>query len=226
MGAPTAFRSFPKRWCGWASPRVSNASARGQGRRAVIGKDTRLSGYMIESALISGLVATGMIPLLIGPLPTLAIAMLARAYRAEIAFMVTASHNPYDHNGVKIFDSDGAKIDIARQARIEARLEDTAESALATPGNPWRCGESAAPRRRARAILGAREAQLSTRDATGRDAGGHRLCQRRRLSCGARGSVGARRGRHPDRRRARWHHIARRGAPTHKTASRHQMGHY
>ena len=78
--------------------------------RAVIGKDTRLSGYMLETALTSGLVSMGMDVLLVGPVPTPAVAHLARSMAAEVGIMLTASHNPSDDNGIKIFGGDGFKI--------------------------------------------------------------------------------------------------------------------
>ena len=79
-------------------------------RRAVIGKDTRLSGYMIETALTSGLVSMGMDVLLVGPVPTPAVAHLTRSMAADVGIMLTASHNPSDDNGIKLFGSDGFKI--------------------------------------------------------------------------------------------------------------------
>ena len=74
--------------------------------RVVIGKDTRLSGYMIESALMSGFTAVGMDVFLLGPMPTPAVAMLTRSLRADLGVMISASHNPYDDNGIKLFDPD------------------------------------------------------------------------------------------------------------------------
>ncbi len=78
--------------------------------RAVIGKDTRLSGYMLETALTSGLVSMGMDVLLVGPVPTPAVAHLARSMAAQVGIMLTASHNPSDDNGIKVFGGDGFKI--------------------------------------------------------------------------------------------------------------------
>ena len=109
-------------------------SRQGHGRRAVIGKDTRLSGYMVESALTSGLVAIGMDPILVGPLPTPAIAMLTRTLRADLGIMVTASHNTYEYNGVKLFGPDGAKLGDQAQERIEERMSQDPASILATSG--------------------------------------------------------------------------------------------
>lgn len=92
----------------------------GKPSRVVIGKDTRLSGYMLETALTSGLVSAGMTVLLVGPLPTPAVAHLTRSMNACVGIMLTASHNPYDDNGIKLFDSCGFKLD----DRIEEEIED------------------------------------------------------------------------------------------------------
>jgi phosphoglucosamine mutase len=94
--------------------------ARGHGtRRAIIGKDTRLSGYMLESALTSGLVSLGMDVLLVGPVPTPAVAHLAKSMGAAVGIMLTASHNPYDDNGIKVFSHDGFKLSDEIEAQIE-----------------------------------------------------------------------------------------------------------
>jgi len=86
--------------------------------RVVIGKDTRLSGYMIESALVSGFTAVGMEVFQFGPLPTPAVAMLTRSLRADLGVMITASHNPYEDNGIKLFGPDGQKLsDAATHAK-------------------------------------------------------------------------------------------------------------
>ena len=79
-------------------------------RRVVIGKDTRRSGYMIESALTAGLAASGMNVLLLGPVPTPAVGFLTRSMRADLGIMITASHNPYGDNGIKLFAPDGFKL--------------------------------------------------------------------------------------------------------------------
>jgi len=90
--------------------------------RVVIGKDTRLSCYMLEYAMTSGFLAAGMDVLLTGPLPTPAIAMLTRAMRADVGVMISASHNPYDDNGIKLFGPDGYKLSDEIEAAIEARM--------------------------------------------------------------------------------------------------------
>ncbi|HKF73636.1 MAG TPA: phosphoglucosamine mutase [Stellaceae bacterium] len=87
---------------------------------AVIGKDTRLSGYMIEPALTAGFIARGMDVVLVGPLPTPAIAMLTRSLRADLGVVVSASHNPYEDNGIKLFGPDGYKLSDEIEAEIEA----------------------------------------------------------------------------------------------------------
>ncbi|MGB0683878.1 MAG: phosphoglucosamine mutase [Magnetovibrionaceae bacterium] len=101
-----------------------NPAAKGETRhRVVIGKDTRLSGYMIESALTAGLVSGGVDPVLLGPMPTPAVSMLTTSLRADFGIMITASHNPYTDNGIKMFGSDGYKISDAEQDEIEALVQ-------------------------------------------------------------------------------------------------------
>jgi phosphoglucosamine mutase len=91
--------------------------------RVVIGKDTRLSGYMVESALASGFLSVGMDVALVGPLPTPAVAMLTRSMRADLGVMISASHNPFSDNGIKLFDPDGFKLSDDVEREIESRLE-------------------------------------------------------------------------------------------------------
>ena len=102
--------------------------------RVVIGKDTRLSGYMIESALVSGFTAVGMDVFLFGPLPTPAVAMLTRSLRADLGVMISASHNPYHDNGIKLFDRDGQKLSDERESEIESLMENGLADGLAAPG--------------------------------------------------------------------------------------------
>jgi phosphoglucosamine mutase len=90
--------------------------------RVVIGKDTRLSGYMIENALVSGFTSVGMDVVQVGPMPTPAVAMLTRSMRADLGVMISASHNPYYDNGIKLFGPDGYKLSDADEASIEALL--------------------------------------------------------------------------------------------------------
>ena len=85
----------------------------------VIGKDTRVSGYMLEAALLSGICSMGVDVLLVGPMPTPAIAFLARSLRADAGVMISASHNPYQDNGIKFFSNDGLKLPDEIEARIE-----------------------------------------------------------------------------------------------------------
>lgn len=101
--------------------------ARGYGNvRSLIGKDTRLSGYMLESALTSGLVSAGCDVFLVGPVPTPAVAHLTRSLAADIGIMLTASHNPYDDNGIKIFDANGYKLEDNEEAEIASLVFDEA----------------------------------------------------------------------------------------------------
>ena len=99
--------------------------------RVVVGKDTRLSGYMIENALVAGFCAAGMDVFLLGPIPTPAVAMLSRSLRADLGVMISASHNPYYDNGIKLFGPDGYKLSDEIEARIEALLDENIEIALA-----------------------------------------------------------------------------------------------
>ena len=105
---------------------------RGEHRhRVVIGKDTRLSGYMIENALVAGFTSVGMDVVQIGPMPTPAVAMLTRSMRADLGVMISASHNPYYDNGIKLFGPDGYKLSDDDERAIEALLENP--PALAEP---------------------------------------------------------------------------------------------
>lgn len=99
--------------------------------RVVLGKDTRLSGYMIENAMVSGLCAAGMDVFLLGPIPTPAVAMLVRSLRADIGVMISASHNPYYDNGIKLFGPDGYKLSDEIEERIEGMLHKDIDLALA-----------------------------------------------------------------------------------------------
>ena len=91
--------------------------------RVVIGKDTRLSGYMMESAMVAGFTSVGMDVVLLGPMPTPAVAMLTRSMRADLGVMISASHNPFADNGIKLFGPDGYKLSDKDEAAIERRLE-------------------------------------------------------------------------------------------------------
>ena len=91
--------------------------------RVVIGKDTRLSGYMMENALVAGFTSVGMDVVLVGPMPTPAVAMLTRSMRADLGVMISASHNPFQDNGIKLFGPDGFKLSDDDEMQIEALLE-------------------------------------------------------------------------------------------------------
>jgi phosphoglucosamine mutase len=91
--------------------------------RVVIGKDTRLSGYMIEYALVAGFTSVGMDVLLLGPIPTPAVAMLTRSMRCDVGVMISASHNPYEDNGIKLFGPDGFKLSDEVEAEIERLMQ-------------------------------------------------------------------------------------------------------
>jgi len=100
--------------------------------RVVIGKDTRLSGYMFEHALTAGLTSTGMNVLLLGPVPTPAVGLMTRSMRADLGVMISASHNPAEDNGIKFFGPDGFKLSDKVEAEIEALVESGVELAQAT----------------------------------------------------------------------------------------------
>ena len=96
------------------------SESRGRGKhKIVIGKDTRLSGYMLENALSSGVLSMGVDVLFIGPLPTPGVAYVTRSLRADAGLVITASHNPYDDNGIKFFHADGYKLDDEIELQIE-----------------------------------------------------------------------------------------------------------
>ena len=115
---------------GMAAGQVFN---RGDHRhRVVIGKDTRLSGYMIEQALTAGFLSVGMDVLLLGPLPTPAVGFLTRSMRADVGVMISASHNPYEDNGIKLFGPDGFKLSDA----VESADRGAGDGAVADPRWP------------------------------------------------------------------------------------------
>src|SRR6201993_35556 len=103
--------------------------------KVVIGKDTRLSGYMIEPALTAGFIGAGMDVTLVGPLPAPAIAMLTRSLRADLGVMISASHNAYEDNGMKLFGPDGFKLDDETESEIEALMAGDMSPRLAAPGS-------------------------------------------------------------------------------------------
>jgi len=101
--------------------------------RVLIGKDTRLSGYMLEPALVAGFTAVGMDVFLVGPMPTPAVAMLTRALRCDLGVMISASHNPFHDNGIKLFGPDGYKLSDQAEREIETMILGDALPALALP---------------------------------------------------------------------------------------------
>jgi phosphoglucosamine mutase len=105
---------------GWAAGRVFGRNGR---RRILIGKDTRVSGYMLESVMEAGLASAGVDVRLLGPMPTPAVAYLTRTMRADAGIVISASHNPFYDNGIKFFDCDGNKLEDAKELEIEAELD-------------------------------------------------------------------------------------------------------
>jgi phosphoglucosamine mutase len=108
---------------GWAAGKVLASNSDGGRPKVLIGKDTRISGYMFESALEAGLVAAGVDVLLLGPMPTPAIAYLTRTFHAQAGIVISASHNPYYDNGIKFFSSQGSKLSDQIELAIEAMLD-------------------------------------------------------------------------------------------------------
>uniref|UniRef100_A0A3B0MNQ6 Phosphoglucosamine mutase n=1 Tax=Arsenophonus endosymbiont of Trialeurodes vaporariorum TaxID=235567 RepID=A0A3B0MNQ6_9GAMM len=127
---------------GWAAGKVL---ARHGSRKIIIGKDTRISGYILESSLEAGLAAAGLSAAFTGPMPTPAIAYLTRTYRAEAGIVISASHNPYYDNGIKFFSIDGTKLPDDVEEAIEAEME-----------KPLTCVESAELGRASRIVDAAR----------------------------------------------------------------------
>ncbi len=113
--------------------------------RVVLGKDTRRSCYMLENALASGFLAVGMEVVLLGPMPTPAVAMLTKSLRADLGVMISASHNLFQDNGIKLFGPDGFKLSDETEAEIEARMENGVADDLAAPerlGRAWRLDDA------------------------------------------------------------------------------------
>lgn len=108
---------------GWAVGCVLASSKNGNPGRVLIGKDTRISGYMFEAALEAGLISAGVDVGLLGPMPTPAIAYLTRTYKAAAGIVISASHNPYEDNGIKLFSTDGTKLSDELELAIEAQLD-------------------------------------------------------------------------------------------------------
>ena len=104
-----------------------------QRHKAIIAKDTRLSGYMLEPALVSGLISAGMDVLLLGPLPSNGLAMLTKSMKADLGIMLTASHNPHTDNGLKLFGPDGMKLSDKVEKQIEKLIDDKVEKYLVKP---------------------------------------------------------------------------------------------
>ncbi len=168
--------------------------------RVVIGKDTRLSGYMIEPALTAGFIGAGMDVTLVGPLPTPAIAMLTRSLRADLGVMISASHNPFEDNGIKLFGPDGFKLSDETELEIEALMASRHRA-------PPRRARLARPRRAAgrcrRPLYRGGQGQLPARPAAGRPEDRRRLRPWRGVPRRAHRAVGTGRHRHPGRRRRR-----------------------
>lgn len=113
---------------------IASVMPKGSSRpKAIIGKDTRLSGYMIESALEAGFIAAGVDVVLVGPLPTPAVAQLTRSLRCDLGVVISASHNPYEDNGIKLFGADGFKLSDEMESKIEQKFSALSENDLVAP---------------------------------------------------------------------------------------------
>ena len=129
---------------GWAAGKVFAQA--GSHNNVVIGKDTRISGYMFESALEAGLSAAGVNTQLLGPMPTPAIAYLTRTFRARAGIVISASHNPYEDNGLKIFNEDGLKCTDAAEIEMEQLIFDNSPAPSGVnPGLIDQSSDTAAP---------------------------------------------------------------------------------
>src|SRR5687768_7172108 len=124
---------------GMAAGSIFGRGASGHSNRVVIGKDTRLSGYMIEQALSAGFLAVGMDVFFFGPLPTPAVAMLTRSLRADLGVMISASHNPFHDNGIKMFGPDGYKLSDEQEGEIRRPVGTGSKK---TPGRAGGVGPS------------------------------------------------------------------------------------
>ncbi|MXV43992.1 phosphoglucosamine mutase [Saccharibacter sp. 17.LH.SD] len=111
------------------------ATRHGHRHTVILGKDTRLSGYMIECALVSGFLSAGVDVILVGPQPTPAVAFLTRSLRADLGVMISASHNPFTDNGIKLFGPDGFKLSDATEEKIECLMQENVSDRLASPAH-------------------------------------------------------------------------------------------
>ena len=146
--------------------------------RVVIGKDTRLSGYMIENAMVAGFTSVGLDVLLLGPMPTPAVAMLTRSMRCDLGVMISASHNGFEDNGIKLFGPDGYKLSDEIEAEIGVLLDQRPVSRLFGIA---RSRPRQAHRERACALHRIRQADLAARLEPRRHARRRRLRSWRRL---------------------------------------------
>lgn len=126
---------------GWAVGKVLAAKSEGQRGLVLIGKDTRISGYMFESALEAGLINAGVDVGLLGPMPTPAVAYLTRTFQASAGIVISASHNPYGDNGIKLFNTDGTKLEDDVELAIEAQIDCTM-STSANLGKAFRINDA------------------------------------------------------------------------------------
>ena len=183
--------------------------------KIVLGKDTRLSGYMLENALVAGITSLGVDVLLIGPLPTPGVAYITRSLRADAGIVLSASHNPYEDNGIKFFRHDGYKLDDQIEQQIE-QLVFTGEIDSIRP-TAGKIGRARANRRRAGALRRVREGEFPEKNVARENAHRGRCRERRGLQIDAvhfartgRGLDGrARRTERDEHQRAMRQHLSR-----------------
>ena len=173
----------------------------GRHRKVLIGKDTRLSGYMLETAIASGICSMGVDVWLVGPVPTPGIAFLTRSMRADAGVVISASHNPFQDNGIKFFSREGFKLDDELEAKIEDLVFDDSALAHGRASN-GDIGKAARIDDAHRALPGLSENLCATDRELRIDTHRDRLRERRRLQSWSRGSRGTRRGGDHHRRRS------------------------
>ena len=217
----------PRRRACFHEAQSARASQRRAGPKIVLGKDTRLSGYMLENALVAGITSLGVDVLLIGPLPTPGVAYITRSLRADAGIVLSASHNPYEDNGIKFFRHDGYKLDDKIEQQIE-QLVFTGEIDSIRP-TAGKIGRATSHRRRARSLRRVRQGQLPARNVARENAHRGRCRERRGLQIDALHSARTRRRRdrrarrtqrHEHQRRVRQHAIRRRFSASSRKAAR------
>ena len=168
----------------------------------MLGKDTRLSGYMLENAMVAGITSLGVDVLIIGPLPTPGVAYITRSLRADAGIVLSASHNPYEDNGIKFFRHDGYKLDDADR-RSKSKTSFSAERSK-TSGRPRRRSARLSGSTMPSAAMSNLQSRVFRADDARRHARRRRLRKRRRLQINSLHSAGTRSGNLRRAQRAQW----------------------